>query len=60
MTSQGLFVYWGANNMLSILQTYILKQESIRKFFDIPKLPSPEKTPDLKIKSPLSAVREVK
>jgi YidC/Oxa1 family membrane protein insertase len=57
--SQGLFVYWTANNMISIAQTLTLKNESVRKFFDIPKLPKPEETPDLKVRNPFKNIMEV-
>jgi YidC/Oxa1 family membrane protein insertase len=56
---QGLFVYWGANNVLSIIQTTVLKNENVRKYFDIPKMPAPEEAPALKVRNPLSALTEV-
>lgn len=56
---QGLFVYWSANNMISIIQTLTLKNESVRKFFDIPKLPKPEDTPDLKVRNPFANIAEM-
>jgi len=55
-----LFVYWTANNFISIVQTTALKNESVRKLFDIPKLPKPEDTPDLKVRNPFSAFKQVK
>ncbi len=56
---QGLFVYWGANNVLSIIQTTVLKKESIRKYFDIPKMPAPTEAPALKVRNPIAAISEV-
>lgn len=56
---QGLFVYWGTNNVLSIIQTTVLKNENVRKYFDIPKMPAPEEAPALKVRNPISAISEV-
>jgi len=56
---QGLFVYWSANNVISIAQTLLLKNEAVRKFFDIPKLPKPEDTPDLKVRNPFNALKDM-
>lgn len=56
---QGLFVYWAANNTLSIIQTNLLKWEPLRQYFDIPKPPAPEDTPNLKVQNPFSAVMKV-
>jgi YidC/Oxa1 family membrane protein insertase len=54
-----LFVYWGANNIISITQTLIMKNEKVREFFKIPKLPKPEDTPALKVKSPVAMIKAV-
>lgn len=51
-------MYWGANNMLSILQSTVLKNEGLRKALDIPKMPTPEESPALKIRNPISALSE--
>lgn len=47
----GVFVYWSCNNTFSILQTIILKTNSLRKMLDIPE--PPKNAPALKIKNPL-------
>jgi membrane protein insertase Oxa1/YidC/SpoIIIJ len=51
-------MYWTTNNAFSIAQTLIMKQESVRSFLQIPKLPPPEKTPPLKLKNPLATFVE--
>jgi len=40
-----VFVYWASNNTISIVQTILLKNETLRKFFNIPKTPEIKKTP---------------
>ncbi|RYH19938.1 YidC/Oxa1 family membrane protein insertase [archaeon] len=55
---QGLFVYWVTNNVFSLVQTMILKQESVRKALDIPKIPT-ENTPNLKVVNPFKKIGEV-
>jgi len=57
--SQALFVYWAANNSWSIAQVLVLKHELVRKYFDIPKPPPPEDTPDLRLKNPLHNIVEL-
>ncbi len=52
-------MYWGANNVLSIIQTTVLKNESLRKALDIPKMPAPDQAPALKVRNPISALSEV-
>ena len=37
--SQGLFVYWSANNVFSILQALALKNFSVRSMLSIPPMP---------------------
>ena len=39
--SQGLFVYWSVNNTFSLVQGVLLRDERVRRFFDIPKVPLP-------------------
>ena len=56
---QGLFVYWITNNALSLVQTIVLKQEPVRKYFKIPLPPKPEDTPVLRINNPIKALSEV-
>eukprot|EP01036_Dinobryon_divergens_P029435 gene29435-38529_t len=56
---QGLFVYWCTNNSFSIFQTFVVKREAVRKFFDIPKPPPESDSPMLKIANPLEALSEV-
>jgi len=51
-----LFMYWLPNNVLSILQTYLLKREALRKMFDIPKMP--EQPPSV-IPNPMAKIAEV-
>ena len=43
---QGLFCYWGVNNVFSILQTVIL---GVRQIFNIPKMPAAEDQPTMKM-----------
>ena len=38
--SQALQLYWFANNSFSVAQTLVLKQERVRSYFNIPKIPS--------------------
>jgi len=52
-------VYWGANNTFSIVQTFVLKNEKLRAYFNIPKPPAAVETPALKIINPLSVISEV-
>jgi YidC/Oxa1 family membrane protein insertase len=54
-----LFVYWGSNNIFSIAQTLLMKNEKVREFFKIPKLPKAEDTPALKVKSPVAMIKAV-
>jgi YidC/Oxa1 family membrane protein insertase len=56
---QAVFVYWASNNVFSILQTSLLKKQSLREYFDIPNMPTPENTPELKIRNPLVALSDV-
>jgi membrane protein insertase Oxa1/YidC/SpoIIIJ len=57
---QGLFVYWAANNSLSILQATVMKNEAVGRMLDIPKPPKPEDTPLFKLrKSPFATLAEV-
>lgn len=55
---QGLFVYWSANNFLSITQAIVMKQEAVRTFLDIPKPPSTGDAPALKMKNPIKTIYE--
>lgn len=55
-----LFVYWCTNNFISVGQTVIMKNPKVRELLDIPKPPAPENTPNLKVKSPIQSIKEVK
>mmetsp|Transcript_27690 Transcript_27690/g.39304 ORF Transcript_27690/g.39304 Transcript_27690/m.39304 type:complete len:398 (+) Transcript_27690:3-1196(+) len=56
---QGLFVYWAANNTFSIVQTFILKNETLRLYLDIPKPPAVTDTPALKVINPFAVISEI-
>ena len=56
---QGLFVYWTANNFLSVMQTVVMKKENVRKFFDIPAPPPAAVTPALKMVNPMKSLFDV-
>ena len=45
----GLFVYWTANNAISVSQATIMKLPAVKKALDIPDKPADEAQPDLKI-----------
>ena len=53
---QSLFMYWLPNNVMSAIQTYLLKREGIRQVFKIPKIPE---TPPTSTASPLTKISEV-
>ena len=55
--SQGLFIYWGANNAFSIAQAAVLKQQAMRKWLDIPPPPTMAAAP-LKLTSPFRRMAE--
>lgn len=55
---QGLFVYWSANNFLSITQAIIMRQDAVRKYLDIPKPPVSGDAPELKMKNPIKLIYE--
>lgn len=55
---QGLFVYWSTNNVLSLLQTQMLKRKDVKKFLEIPEMPTPEQTPVLKMVNPITAMQK--
>jgi YidC/Oxa1 family membrane protein insertase len=54
----GLFIYWGANNSISILQAAFLKMPKMKKMFDIPEMPTAEDTPQMKMQNPFTAISE--
>lgn len=56
---QGLFLYWGTNNSLSIVQTAVFKNEAVRKFFDIPNPPKVGDAPAFKLANPFKIVQKV-
>eukprot|EP00596_Hydrurales_sp_CCMP1899_P006983 CAMPEP_0119042738 /NCGR_PEP_ID=MMETSP1177-20130426/16122_1 /TAXON_ID=2985 /ORGANISM="Ochromonas sp, Strain CCMP1899" /LENGTH=377 /DNA_ID=CAMNT_0007009725 /DNA_START=119 /DNA_END=1249 /DNA_ORIENTATION=+ len=47
-----IFMYWSANNAISIAQTLILKQDNVREYFGIPKPPVAAATPAFKMSNP--------
>ena len=55
--NSGLFVYWGANNMISIIQTGVMKLGPVRKALSIPTMPTPESTPELKLANSLNPIQ---
>jgi membrane protein insertase Oxa1/YidC/SpoIIIJ len=52
-------VYWCTNNVLSLIQTGVLKKESIRVALDIPKPPAAEDNPAMKLQNPFKIAQEV-
>lgn len=56
---QGLFLYWGTNNSLSIVQTAAFKNEAVRKYFDIPNPPKVGDAPAFKLANPFQIVQKV-
>lgn len=54
-----VFVYWTTNNVLSLIQTGILKQKAVKKFLDIPEPPPTTETPDLKIGNPFKKLSKM-
>jgi membrane protein insertase Oxa1/YidC/SpoIIIJ len=57
---QGVFLYWSTNNVVSILQSMVLKQDQIRVLLEIPKMPKPEDTPVFKMVNPFKSVMDVR
>jgi len=57
---QGLFVYWSANNTISIAQAALMKLDYVRNILGIPKPPPSDITPPLKIKNPFLSMYEVR
>lgn len=45
----GLFVYWTANNAISVSQATIMKIPAVKKALDIPEKPAEDIQPDLKV-----------
>jgi YidC/Oxa1 family membrane protein insertase len=50
----GLFIYWNSNNILSIFQAGVMKQEGVREYLDIPK--PPVNAPALKMRNPFATI----
>jgi hypothetical protein len=51
-------VYWGVNNVISIIQTSVLKKPAVRRYLEIPDLPKPVPGAE-PLKNPLTAIKEV-
>ena len=49
----GIFVYWGANNLFSLVQTGVMRLAPIRAALGIRKMPTPEATPEIKLANSL-------
>lgn len=45
----GLFVYWTANNAISVSQATVMKLPAVKRALDIPDKPAEETQPDLKV-----------
>ena len=52
-------MYWSTNNVLSVIQTMVLKKPSVRQALDIPDAPAPENAPAMKMINPIKALSEV-
>lgn len=52
-------MYWCTNNVLSLIQTFVLKNEKVKQALKIPNAPAPEDTPNFKQVNPLQALSEV-
>lgn len=52
-------MYWLPSNVLSAIQTVVMKKEGIRQVFGIPKAPEPAATTP-SISSPLTKISEVR
>lgn len=50
-------MYWSINNILSILQSHLLKTPQLKKMLAIPD--PPKSTPGLRIKSPVENIKSV-
>ncbi len=50
-------MYWATNNVISIVQTTVLKNETVRAYFEIPK--PPVNAPAMKLVNPFAKVTEV-
>jgi membrane protein insertase Oxa1/YidC/SpoIIIJ len=57
---KGLFVYWTANNLISVGQTIVLRQPALKKLFNIPDAPLANEAPAMKFSNPFSKLMEVK
>ena len=55
--NSGLFVYWGANNIFSIVQTGVMKLPLVREALNIRSMPIPELTPELKLANSVNPVK---
>jgi len=55
---QGLFVYWCSNNVLSLIQTSILKNKSVKRFLNIPEPPVVVATPADLVKDPVTQLTQ--
>lgn len=49
-------MYWNTNNIFSIIQTLALKNNAVKKYFDIPDIPKVEETPVFKLRNPFSSL----
>ena len=52
-------MYWTANNVVSVAQSLVLKQEAVKKYLQIPNQPKPEDTPKFKMVNPFRSVIDV-
>lgn len=52
-------MYWTANNVVSVAQSLVLKQEAVKKYLQIPNQPKPEDTPIFKMVNPFRSVIDV-
>lgn len=51
-------MYWSTNNVLSLVQTTLLKRPDVKKFLEIPETPTAEQTPVLKMVNPITSLQK--
>lgn len=54
---QSVFIFWSTNNVLSLIQGLALKNPGVKKFLDIPDMPTAN-VPDLKVVNPVQKLQE--
>jgi len=54
-----LFVYWNANNTLSIIQALAVKHPRVKAALNLPKTPTPEEAPEFRLRNPFNNIMKV-